>query len=122
MSVPIETQRLQHIYDAVEYLLDLVDPSDALYIAPIPQKFFVGEPDPDEESLYDHILESLEAMHTHIEGGNPVPRIKGDTPNWFDVASCFYWALGGENCNGDEDSVNYLIDKYNSYFEEADDE
>ena len=51
-----------------------------------------------------------------------VPRIKGDIPDWFEVAASFYWACGGENCNGDEDSVNYLIEKYNPYFEEADDE
>ena len=47
---------------------------------------------------------------------------KKDNIDWFEVASAFYWACGGENGCGEEDSVNYLIDKYNPYFEEADDE
>jgi hypothetical protein len=59
---------LKDIHDAVTYLLDLVDPSDGLYVA-----------EPDSESagdLHDHIIEALEAMQSHIESGNPVPRSK----------------------------------------------
>ena len=67
-----ETRRLKRIYDAVQYLIDLVDPSDALYVVPLDE-------DEDEwtgDDLEDHIIESLEAMHCHIESGNPVPRTK----------------------------------------------
>lgn len=59
---------LKHIHDAVTYLLDLVDPSDGLYVA-----------EPDSESagdLHDHIIEALEAMHAHLEAGNTAPRSK----------------------------------------------
>ena len=66
-----ETRRLKRIYDAVQYLIDLVDPSDALYVAPLDEDEVA-----DEMDLEDHIIESLEAMHCHIESGNPVPRTK----------------------------------------------
>jgi hypothetical protein len=59
---------LNHIDDAVTYLLDLFDPSDALYVE-------AAEGD-DTADLHDHIIAALEAMHAHLEAGNPVPRTK----------------------------------------------
>ena len=59
---------LKHINDAVTYLLDLFDPSDALYVE-------YAESD-DAGELHEHIIEALEAMHAHLESGNPVPRTK----------------------------------------------
>ena len=67
-----ETRRLKRIYDAVEYLIDLVDPSDALYVAPLDE----DEDEVTDDDLEDHIIEALEAMHAHLESGNPVPRTK----------------------------------------------
>ena len=63
---------LRHIDDAVTYLLDLFDPSDALYVE-------YAEND-DAGHLHDHIIEALEAMHAHLEAGNTAPRIKRSKP------------------------------------------
>ncbi len=38
--------------------------------------------------------------------------------NWFEVACCFYYAVGGSSGCGDLDSIEYLCNKYSDYFEE----
>ena len=42
--------------------------------------------------------------------------------DWFEVASCFYYASGGESGLPDDDGLDYLCNKYSKYFTYDDDE
>ena len=63
---------LKELLEQVEDLLDLVDPSDRLYV----EETVTAEHPPDE--VVGWATWALECISTHIESGYPIPRQKGD--------------------------------------------